>query len=221
VAFADLGMSPAARAWCSRRGRVVDVPRGRAQGWFAKPLAILRSPFRWTLWLDLDCEVRAPLGEAFAYADRGLAVTVDPYYRSMGVSPMCSTGILPVFVSSSVSASVVVPSGPSRPVLSTGVVAVRHCEPAAQTWAAQVMRRIGRLRDDQAALEEIREACGDRIVVMPRRFQHLRLDGTDNPEALVMHWTGPEGKRRIRERISRDAGDTGDENRIQLVESIA
>jgi hypothetical protein len=56
---------------------------------------------------------------------------------------------------------------------------------------------------------------------MPRRFQHLRLDGTDNPEALVMHWTGPEGKRRIRERISRDAGDTGDENRIQLVESIA
>jgi hypothetical protein len=214
VAFADLGMSSRARAWCSLRGRVVDVPRGRAGGWFAKPLAILRSPFRWTLWLDLDCQVRANLGEAFAYADRGLAVTVDPYYpavrgdargdargmgvRGMGVSPMCSTGILPVSVSSS-SVSPSSSSGSSSPSLSSGVVAVRHGEPAAQAWAAQVMRRLDRLRDDQAALEEIREACRDRIVLMPRRFQHLRLDAADNPEALVMHWTGPEGKRRIRQ----------------------
>jgi hypothetical protein len=197
VAFADLGMSPAARAWCSRRGRVVDVPRGRAQGWFAKPLAVLRSPFRWTLWLDLDCEVRASLGEVFAYADRGLAVTVDPYYRSTGILPVSTTAVPAVDVSSVSSSSS--SSSSSRPSLSTGVVAVRHGEPAAQMWAAQVMRRLDRLRDDQAALEEIREACRGRIVLMPRRFQHLRLDATDNPDALVMHWTGPEGKRRIRE----------------------
>jgi hypothetical protein len=83
------------------------------------------------------------------------------------------------------------------------MVAVRHGERAVQAWAAQVMRRLGGIRDDQAALEEVRESCGDRIVLMPRRFQHLRLDAGDDPDALVMHWTGPEGKRRIRETMAR------------------
>jgi hypothetical protein len=245
VAFADLGMTPAARAWCAQRGSVVDVgpvaqPFEAVQaqagkpvppGWFAKPLAILRSPFRWTLWLDADCEVRGPLAEAFAYADRGLAVTPDPYYpedRNAGRPEDRNTGMpddretgrpedgvphrysgLTAIRSHGIPA--IRSSGPTvfrssgHPVLSTGVVGVRHGEPAVQTWAAQVFRRLERIRDDQAALNEIRDVHGDRIVLMPRRFQHLRLAGDAGPDAIVVHWTGPEGKRLIQEKIGRDA----------------
>jgi hypothetical protein len=222
VAFADLGMTPAARAWCAARGSVVDVPVAQAfkpvsaqpgsaqpekaapQGWFAKPLAVLRSPFRWTLWLDLDCEVRGPLAEAFVYADRGLAVTADPYYPQ-------ENGDCPHFPPRKM--GTVAAFRPSLPVLSTGVIGVRHGEPAVQTWAAQVFRRLERIRDDQAALNEIRDVCRESIVLMPRRFHHLRLAGEPPADALIVHWTGAEGKRLIRERISRDAGDIGDRDK--------
>jgi hypothetical protein len=197
------------------------VPRAVPPGWFAKPLAILRSPFRWTLWLDLDCEVRGPLAEAFAYADRGLAVTADPYY------PESSSGT--AFRGCAGTGSKVRRrrDSPWRacatplPVLSTGVVGVRHGEPAVQTWAAQVFRRLERIRDDQAALNEIREVHADRIVLMPRRFQHLRLAGDAGADALVVHWTGPEGKRLIQEQIRRDARDARDTDKREERQSSA
>lgn len=213
VAFADLGLSPAARAWCAGRGQVVPVDTTYARGWFAKPLAILRSPFRWTLWLDADCEVRADVGEALAYADRGLAVTLDPYYPWRGTAfPGCANRS---------------PAGAgwkacptADPAVSTGMVAARHGDPAVGMWAAHVLRNRERLRDDQMALEEVREVCRERIVLMPRRLQRLRLDGEadGHSDALVMHWTGDDGKRLIREQLRTDAacgehgraGDAGD-----------
>ncbi|MBY0529746.1 MAG: hypothetical protein K2P51_06105, partial [Rhabdochlamydiaceae bacterium] len=90
IAFADFGMSPEAHLWCQERGRVfhvegfplenvengefifrnelwqlnplnvADFPSERKY-FFYKPLAFALSPFRRTLWLDLDCEVRGNL----------------------------------------------------------------------------------------------------------------------------------------------------------------
>jgi hypothetical protein len=94
VAFIDLGLSFESKEWCQKHGQWIplrnalfaeDVCPERAEkweeffgtylwesrdAWFKKPLACLKSPFKRTLWLDVDCEVRAPLTPLFAYADR-------------------------------------------------------------------------------------------------------------------------------------------------------
>ena len=93
VVFVDYGMSNEMRAWCQERGGVIDlfVPdvfsagnsllnllildnniEGLDEGfwshrtaWLKKPLACLQSPFKRSIWIDLDCEVRGSIAELF------------------------------------------------------------------------------------------------------------------------------------------------------------
>jgi hypothetical protein len=94
VLFCDYGMSKKAKAWCQERGKVVTVSFDETQirsrkdvppvlqkkwekhnnfcwssrsSWFKKPFAMLESPFKVSVWLDLDCEVLSHLGDLFEY----------------------------------------------------------------------------------------------------------------------------------------------------------
>ncbi len=167
VAFADFGMSAEMRAWCGQRGLVVEVPRlPDRKTWHRKPFAILASPFRRTVWLDADCEVRGDLSEMFPYSDGGIGVTLDPHNhwcRQPGA-------------------------------FQTGVVAVTHGEPAVEEWAKEIL--LHDHRGDQEAINAIRDRLADRINLMPRHYQRLRLDPVHD-DALVMHWTGDAGKRHV------------------------
>jgi hypothetical protein len=176
VAFADFGLSPAMRAWCCERGMVIRVPAAGEKTWHRKPFAILASPFRRTLWLDVDCQVCADLAPVFAFADRGLGLTLDPH-----------TGFCP-----------------QPGALATGVAAARHGEPAVEEWAKEILLR--KHRGDQEALNAIRDRLAGRIVVMPPQYQRLRLDpAATQADAVIMHWTGPTGKQHIAAEIARQA----------------
>ena len=50
--------------------------------------------------------------------------------------------------------------------------------------------------DDCETTIAIYDHLTDHLAIMPRRFRRLRLD-QDHSDALVMHWTGNVGKRRI------------------------
>ena len=93
VAIVDFGLSDEMVSWCKERmlykkleqldftvekdavsqdlrniwGSCVkgDVYLVRKQ-WFKKPFALAKTPFRRTLWLDVDCEVKANLSPVFA-----------------------------------------------------------------------------------------------------------------------------------------------------------
>jgi len=84
VVFADFGMSPEMVGWCKQRGRVVEVP-GEGHAWFRKPMAWLKSPYQYTLWLDADCEVVADAAGLFDGHDgRRMYVIEDPVaFRGM------------------------------------------------------------------------------------------------------------------------------------------
>ena len=44
----------------------------------------------------------------------------------------------------------------------------------------------------------------DMIVLMPLEYQWLRIQlehGQDSPNKKIMHWTGPSGKKHIREKL--------------------
>lgn len=96
VIFCDFGMSADARAWCMERGQVVSVSDDftacgdpacvesadreawealygpsvwqARRVWFKKPIALAQSPYRYTLWLDLDMEILSPLAPLLNWA---------------------------------------------------------------------------------------------------------------------------------------------------------
>jgi hypothetical protein len=98
VVFVDFGLSLKAKNWCKERGEFALLPVPdifvkekqeidpllstdwelgfgnkfwpSRNAWFKKPLACLRSPFRRTIWLDIDCEIRGSIQKLFDYADR-------------------------------------------------------------------------------------------------------------------------------------------------------
>jgi hypothetical protein len=100
VAFVDFGMSDEAKTWCRERGLLIPfagqsdfvLPKERVgkreqkrweaiygpkvwesrRSWFKKPLAMLQSPFRKSVWMDLDCEVCKPIDAIFEGIDAGV-----------------------------------------------------------------------------------------------------------------------------------------------------
>ncbi len=97
VTFCDFGMSEEMRQWCADRGEVISVIldpscvvqkqnlsqeiiqhgelvygeriwNSRLQ-WFKKPFALLQSPYKTALWIDLDCEILKSLSPLFSEFD--------------------------------------------------------------------------------------------------------------------------------------------------------
>ncbi len=192
VAFGDFGLSDWGRAWCAAHGQVLDFTLTRLAGWFNKPLAILKTPFERTLWLDTDCEVCGPLDSLFAFADEpcGFAAAPDGYNGSDPAlhSPARGGG------------------GP----VNTGVLAVRHGDPRVQAWARAILVEPARWRGDQEALNAL--VAGGLVAApdtLPSRFNWLRLAGPPPDDALVLHHTGPAGKATIRPAAARYLGFRG------------
>jgi hypothetical protein len=90
VTFCDFGMTEKAQSWCKERGDLIYVEdqffptendftsNSKAwewqygsrvwtarRAWFKKPQACLKSPYTSTIWVDLDCEIKANLGALF------------------------------------------------------------------------------------------------------------------------------------------------------------
>jgi len=169
VCFADFGMSKDMRDWCESIGDIIDL-RFRCPGrnWFKKPFAMLGCPFTKVIWVDSDCEIRGNLEPLLGYTDDGVGVTLDQH------NPWIKS---------------------DKPVAS-GVVVAQHGNKLILDWAKACMRRT-KVRGDQEVLNQLIANDRNRIAVMPLEYQWLRLDG-DNPEALIMHWTGAKGKAIIR-----------------------
>jgi hypothetical protein len=178
VCFVDYGMSPAGRAWCAKHSPYrmeFNPPPVLNHIWFRKPSAILKSPFERTVYVEPDCEIKGNIWPIFEMAEKGLALTVDPY------NPWSKEYM--------------------NPPLATGVIGVKHGNPLVPAWAEAIVRggAENTYRSDQEALNDVLGRVGTNGVwIMPKPFQWLRLDGPDNGQALIYHWTGPTGKDAIK-----------------------
>lgn len=104
VTFVDFGdLSAQAINWCSKRGQVVQLHLSDAFmkqkkeidpslvslweniqpnvwvlrfTWYKKPFALALTPYKKTLWLDLDCQVRGSIQQMFEFCENegGFAV---------------------------------------------------------------------------------------------------------------------------------------------------
>lgn len=159
--------------------RIVPGPVGK--GWWVKPLAILKSPYRKTVWMDVDCKVRANIGRLIECRDEQyIMLRKDEPYVGLDWAKNLADGEV---------------------MYNSGVVAVNHGHPIIQQWAVGCRLGEGWFRGDQEVLSRVVHVYAKQkgwvVHELPRSYNNLRLDDYQDPAAVVQHLTGPEGKRQI------------------------
>ena len=146
VTFVDFGMSQSAQLFCRKKGLLLqatdllgytkersaidpitakfwdriypgDLWQARAI-WFAKLLALLKTFYRDTLWIDLDCEIRKPLDALFALLSQKPGLAVAPTTTALQKSSRIVGLLLPEELG-----------------YNPGVLAFRHGSPSVLQWA--------------------------------------------------------------------------------------
>ncbi len=194
VCFVDMGMTPSAIEWCKQRGLIFQQFKPSTM-FHRRPFALMKTPFEHTIAMDPDCEVLGSMTPLFEYGD-ALVVTEDPYNpwsKEFRQNP-----------------------------ISAGLVAYKHGDWIIDRWTRKLLagKPDGKewRGDDEplnlviTELEADRLAAGDilqptEFVIAPRKYQRLRLDNCEFPDTVMKHWSGPEGKEIIREKMSGNYGN--------------
>jgi hypothetical protein len=205
VSFVDFGLSKEKKKWCLERGELIQLsipdvfvkdkdevtPETAAEWenyygenfwlyrktWFKKPLACLLSPYRRTIWIDLDCEVKKSLKKLFdACSNPSRCALV----RDRFADQFASKCLFPIYHS--------------------GVVAFERGAPLIQEWAAQSLERNDEFRGDQDLLSKLIFEKGIAVREMPAIYNWNVGDGV-HPKVVICHWLGEMGKAVLRNQI--------------------
>ena len=143
--------------------------------WFYKPRALLDAPYEYRCWIDIDCEVMAPIDDIFDYpTDDKIALTHDV---CRGEEWWWATGVN-------------VAKG-SPKILKDWAYITEHSN---MRGDQEVLFQM--IANDYS--------YNEMIVLMPIEYQWLRIqlaNGQDSPNKKIVHWTGPTGKAHIRENL--------------------
>lgn len=171
-------MSKRATAWCKKRGEVrgclappaskkilkhrEDWEERCGEGvwamrpiWLQKPRACFESPFKESLWIDLDCEIRGPLDPLFeALSDADLAVARDAVQRESFV------------------------------VYNSGVIAFRKCA-IIDRWIDQIQSQPDEFLSDQDYLSRAIALHRPKCVELPSIYNWSCMRGESGEAAIV------------------------------------
>ena len=189
----DLGMSSACRNHLKRKykqvwfSEVMDghIPRRKKQiGWYYKVRCIKESPEQSVVWVDSDCQILTDISDIFHLVPSGQIGLTRDWGRSNWWQ--------------------------------TGVIAVNDRPSLLDTWHKRLWtpNEYGELiRGDQEALNAL-VGTGEhkQIVELPQEYQWLRMSlnkGIKSDNMKVIHWTGPAGKRFIKDVLMKGGQYTG------------
>jgi hypothetical protein len=167
-------------------GKLSDLPAktfvvqnaDSVQGWFKKPFAIDQAHalgYTEVCWLDNDLEIIENIDSIFEYSvlDK-LGLAPDGYAIKRTPQTVWNSGVV-----------------------------LSHSRPAVLTdWMQRCLRQKD--RGDQEALAAIADGnqkLRNQIFDLPVVFNWLRLMGEPKQSVKIRHWTGPAGKRHIRENL--------------------
>ncbi len=199
VTFVDLGLSPEMKNWCQEKGHYVHLPlscvfetercslsqehvqhweekHGRLiwdnrKAWFKKPLACLQSPYKKTIWLDLDCQVTGSISPLFSS-------TLD----ASGVKVLqetindCESGV------------------------NSGVIIFTWGVSLIEDWAKESVNTTDIYVGDQDVLYALIKKQKLSIADLSPLYNWSRFRGP-NPAASILHWHGRQGKQVIEHQI--------------------
>lgn len=194
ITVADFGMDKKWAEWTKKNVNTFLVypslskPGKEICSWFNKPNTLIKAPYEYKCWIDIDCEVLTNISEIFDFVDgTNIAFTNDP----------CRTRE---------------PDDPNTKWYATGVNVVKDVPSLLKVWDRWCLPQNygikgGRTcRGDQEVLHKLLTHCdwSKSIVEMPMEYQWLRIQlarGEDNPNKKIIHWTGPSGKAHIRSKM--------------------
>ena len=169
----DFGMSSAMREKIQKEYSDVwlsiSLEKRKDSGWFYKLHAVIDAPEKRVAWLDVDCEILTNIEDVFDMVPDDMIGLTRDWVRGNWWA--------------------------------TGVIVVNDRPDLLYNWNDRLLS--GDIRGDQEALEAlVGKDTHPQIQELPQDYQWLRLsiaNGKDSPTKKVVHWTGPEGKRIIRE----------------------
>lgn len=205
VTFFDFGdMSLEAKTWCRQRGQLLTIPsvesfivpkeliasdkvkswelhldldpwKARLE-WFKKPLACLKSPYKRTIWFDLDCQIFHSIAPIFDECEKigHLALAEEPpmirYFHE-------NEGVLQA----------------GQMEYNTGVIVFKHGISLIQDWARKCLESNKQYRGDQEVFAYLVYEKQFEVNAMPPRY-NWRGDMIPNEGFMeflvVIHWLG-------------------------------
>lgn len=145
--------------------------------WFAKPTALLFSPFTSTLFLDLDCEVRGGLEDLFSKFPSFAICKEPPLSHKIALEHE------------------IIQKGDS--IYNSGVVIFPKDSPIVKKWAALSYECSGQYMGDQDLLSSIlMQEKGLKWARLPQKY-NCRPQSKMAKEAVIVHHVGLGGKRDI------------------------
>jgi hypothetical protein len=200
VAFIDFGMTEHAKEWCRAHGKLIDLkaphgfvtPKSRISKefsekwekrygshlwsardqWFYKPFALLQTPFKETIWLDLDCEILGSLRHLYSKLHRHSRIAL----AEDNTGPFEEVGY------------------------NSGVIVYDAKSPLLAHWASSCIRKNDQFLGDQEVLTHLIQDGNIEIAELPSKYNWV-IKKAINPEAVVLHWSGSWGKQVIRNKI--------------------
>ena len=229
VTFIDFGMSSSAHHWCSKKGAVVKLPfanriKDRNQIspitakfweriypgnlwearkiWFSKVIFFLSSPYNYTLWVDLDCELRQPVPELFSFAHHKSGLAVAPTTPSLQKASRI-TGLLK----------------PGEQSYNPGVVSFRHGSPAILKWVELSLHRNEEFLGDENSLSRALFEGQFDITTLPLIYNWPFFSGK-NPAAKIVHFFTASGKQALLQKACFSNIDRGPTQKSRIEKEI-
>ena len=211
VCFLNFGMTPSGRYFCAKRGKVIDfylpkqrlasredIPKLRAKfwdrmypgdlwqarpAWFAKPCALLKTPFQTSIWIDLDGIVQGNLSPLFSCLKREPMGLVQASKRYQKASRLVGLYF------------------PKQPIYNTGVMLFRHGNPILKQWAQYSLFHNEAFFGDEHAFNHLLFQKKWSIVDLKQEMNWPLFEG-ENHNALILHYLGSAGKQLLLQNYS-------------------
>ena len=175
LVFANFGLTPdGLKIVRENVHAVMNLKTFDEEGWFKKPMSMIKSPSKKTVWIDLDCEIRDDISNLFDMLEPDMLNMVED-------KPWTKRG--------------------QELWHNSGVVGFIGKPPILYQWAKAI--RENPIQGDQEVLHFLLNPITKIKYIndIPNEYNVLRLqtelDGYDG-NIKVMHWTGAKGKDKIR-----------------------
>lgn len=211
VIFVDFGMSSKAKEWCQARGQFMPLPKlpksfvvsedeidqellkkwkkfykktlsfylSNRKYLFKKPLALLNTIFEKTIWIDLDCAVRDTLKPIFDLPIKtSICCIKTPAHVQTGYY---QAGL----------------QKKDEKLYNSGVVFYKHKTPLLKKWAEATLDKNCFFCVDDMLLSNIIYQEKAPLLELPLIYNWFYTWG-ENPEAKIVHYLNPRGKRCIK-----------------------
>lgn len=214
VTFIDYGMTESGYNWCKNRGEIIRIKipvkamkkrfsmparfmkvlkrkqdililQTKRLAWFKKPFALLQTPFKRTVWLDVDCEVRGCISPLFLLADEEIGLSLSPENK---IVEKRRDGILKA----------------DQLEYNSGVISYKRGMDIIEKWAKATILQDGIFYGDQDILSRLIGDHKTSVSILSREYNWRVHHWGENANAIIQHWQG-KTKRTIFERIKHDS----------------